>query len=135
MSQRVWVNPHQPQTLYIAQILLYFQGGLDLLLMVVGGAGLFRPFGANLLSTAYILLMTLGKLFAAYGIANRRRWGYKLGVAAAAAPLAVRVMWLPSLGPRVLFVEPIGLIFEIALFALLTHPTSRLFQRQWPQRR
>ena len=134
MQPRVWVNPHQPQTLYIAQILLYFQGGLDMLLLMLGG-GLFRPFDSALFSAAYTLLMTIGKIGGAYGIANRQRWGYKLGVAAAAAPLALRVLWLPAAGPGILFAQPIGLLFDIALFALLLHPMSRAFQREWRSRR
>ena len=38
MSERVWVNPRQPQTLYLAQLLMYFRGGLSLLFLLLAGS-------------------------------------------------------------------------------------------------
>ena len=65
MDTPVWVNPRQPQTLYIAQLLMYFQGGFSLLFALLGA----RSFGI------YTLTIAVGKLMAAFGIANERRWG------------------------------------------------------------
>ena len=131
MQPRVWVNPRQPQTMYIAQLLLYFQGGFDLLFWVIGGLGVGTLFGSRALAAAYVLLVIVGKLAAAFGIANEMRWGYRLGVAAAGAPLAVRVLRSVTGHFGALLSNPISLMFDIALLALLLHNHSRSYQRYW----
>ena len=134
METRVWVNPRQPQTLYIAQLLMYFQGGFDLVFWTIGGLRIGTLFGSRALAAFYVLLVVVGKLVAAFGIANERRWGYKLGATAAAAPLAVRVVRTVTGSAGALFGNPIDLMFDVALLALLLHPMSRNYQRYWPKR-
>ena len=129
MTTRQWVNSRQPQTLYLAQILMYIQGGMDLLFMLLAGrlTGV-TLFGLRILAVAYLLLAVVGKLVAAFGIANSMRWAYRLGVAAAAAPLAVAVL---DGGLSQLWAGPISLLFDIALLALLLHRQSRSYQKHW----
>jgi predicted tellurium resistance membrane protein TerC len=126
MEPRVWVNRNQPQTLYIAQVLLYFRGGIALFFGVISG-GDIRVSG---------LVFAIGEVMAAYGIANERRWGYKLGVTVALLALVVGLLVLlrnfDQLG-RV-FSQSVGVLFDIALAALLLHPMSRSYQRYWPKR-
>ena len=126
MEPRVWVNPRQPQTLYIAQLLLYFRGGIALVFGVLLGGSL----------TVSSLLVAVGEVTAAFGIANERRWGYKLGVAVAAlvlvASLLVLIKNFDHFG-RLLGLL-IGLLFDVALVALLLHPMSRSYQRYWPKK-
>ncbi|MXZ53698.1 MAG: hypothetical protein F4Z34_10980 [Acidimicrobiaceae bacterium] len=123
MEKRVWVNPRQPQTLYIAQLLMYFQGGFSLLFALLGA----RSFGI------YTLTIAVGKLMAAFGIANERRWGYRLGVVVAVIPVALLLLLAVTDTPRWLWADGIGLLFDIALIALLLYPTSRDYQRYWPK--
>ena len=123
MQPRVWVNPRQPQTLYIAQMLMYFRGGIALVFGVLFGRSL----------TVLSLLFAVGNVMAAYGIANERRWGYKLGVAVAALALVGSLLVLIDSFTRV-WSQLIGLLFDIALVALLLHPMSRGYQRYWPKR-
>jgi len=123
VDTRVWVNPRQPQTLYIAQLLMYFQGGFSLVFALLGT----RSF------SIYTLTISAGKLMAAFGIANERRWGYKLGVVVAAIPLVLLLLLAVIDTPRWLFSDVTGLLFDIALIALLLHPTSRGYQRNWPK--
>lgn len=125
MNSRVWVNPRQPQTLYIAQMLMYFQGGFGLVFGVLGGRSL----------TVVGLLITVGKLVAAYGIANEMRWAYRLGVVIAAVPLVLTLLLTVTDGLAWLWADLIGLMFDIALLALLLHPHSRGYQRYWSARR
>ncbi len=120
MRPRRWVNPHQPQTLYIAQLLLYFRGGFGLL---------FALLGARL--TPFTLLITAGELIAAFGIANEMRWAYKLGVVVAAFPLALLLLAALTVDPAWLWSDLIGLMFDVALLALLLHSQSRNYQRYW----
>ena len=123
MQPRIWVNPRQPQTLYIAQLLLYFRGGLALVF------GLLFGFSFSVFS----LLFALGNVMAAFGIANERRWGYKLGVTVATLVLVASLLVLIGNFNR-LWGDLIGLMFDIALVALLLHPLSRNYQRYWPKR-
>ena len=123
MEPRVWVNPRQPQTLYIAQMLMYFRGGISLVFGFLFGS-----------LTVFSLLFAVGNVVAAFGIANERRWGYKLGVAVAALTLVIALLVLIDSFGR-LWGQMIGLLFDFALVALLLHPISRGYQRYWPKRR
>ena len=122
MERKRWFNPSQPQTLQIAMFLLYINAAFALLQLLLRGGLLFtvaRP----------LFLVELARVVgagAAWGIANERKWAYGLGVAVAAVPLAVRLLFYTS--P---FRDPIALMFEIALIALLLHPQSRDYQRIW----
>jgi len=133
-SNSVWFNANLPQTLFLAQMLMYLQGGLQVLFGLLLGRGASGVFGAALLHVVYWLLEGPGKLVAAFGIANLRRWGFWLGVAAGAAPLVVRVgAAILLLRLRPLTLNPIGLMFDLALLALLLHPQSRSHVRYWPR--
>jgi len=110
MESRRWVNPTQPQTLQIAVFLLYFNA----IISAVFG-GLFNPFG---------LIVVLGSAAAGFGIANERKWGYGLGVAMALLPFVAIITGRAVVGL-------IGLLFDVALVALLLHPQSRDYQRIW----
>ncbi|MCU1375566.1 MAG: hypothetical protein JWO68_2852 [Actinomycetia bacterium] len=62
-----------------------------------------------------------GCIAAGFGIANERRWGYIVGLVVAAVGLL-----LGFSGSGL-----IGILFGIALVALLLHPQSRDYQRIW----
>ncbi len=111
MESRRWLNRHQPQTLVSGTVLLYIEG-------------LF-----NLVRGPELMLMGLLMFPAAYGIANERRWGWRLGVGAAAVALLSRVRFLFAYGltPTILLI----MVFPVALLALLVHPMSREHQRIW----
>jgi hypothetical protein len=125
MQTRRWVNPTQPQTLQIAVFLLYFTAvtsflfGLDPQYRVVfhSGTGLLR------------LVLSVATAAAGYGIANGRRWAYGLGVVVAALPIAVRLYISFKYQISPLSFDVLGLMFEVALLALLLHPQSRDYQR------
>jgi len=126
----MFVNPRQPQTLYISQILLY---------ITAVGAVLFRSVGEGWIEALplrylVLLLMTIGAGVGAYGIANARKWGYLLGVAAALAPFVIRLEIIRRVDLfEMLRWNPIGLLFDIAIVAALVHPESRSYQKQWFQ--
>ena len=122
MEPRVWVNPRQPQTLYIAQMLMYFRGGIALVFGLLFGS-----------LTVFGLLFAVGNVAAAFGIANERRWGYKLGVAVASLTLIISLLLLVRSFGR-LWGDLIGLLFDVALVALLLHPISLGYQRYWPKK-
>jgi hypothetical protein len=89
-------------------------------------------FGSTVIGTLYLLLLTIGLVAGAYGIANEKKWGYQLGVAAACAPFLIRLQLLVSDGLLdALTVDSIGLVFDVALVALLLHPMSSDYQKVW----
>ena len=113
METRRWTNPTQPQTLQIAVFLLYMNAVFTAL------------FGG--LSSIIGLGLVAGSAGAGFGIANERKWGYKLGLAAAFLPFALRLLFgWPILGASI-----VNLMFEVALVALLLHPQSRDYQKIW----
>lgn len=124
VKTRRFVNPSQPQTLYIATMLLYLNAAFGILF---GSSPLFF-FG-------FIpgLALTVGKGVAAYGIANEKRWAYFLGVATAGLTLVPFASYMASNGLGSIFQLALlfSLVFPLALFILLVHPMSRQYQRIW----
>ena len=117
-----------PQTLYIAQFLLYFDAFWALLGILIGGG--LGPLGVLALA-AYV--------YGAYGIANERKRGYQVAVFASFLPLLLRVIVaaldsggvLGNLGFILFSGNVLNAIFEYALIALLLHPMSREHQKIW----
>ena len=112
MNDRKFVNQYQPQTLYIATVLLYINAVFD-----------FLSFWPLLIVSAMIMAA------AGYGIANELRWGYALGMTISVLRVVVLVAFAGSdvLG----FPLILTLLFDAALVALLAHPPSREYQRIW----
>ena len=119
METRRWTNPTQPQTLQIAVFLLYINAVFGVLF-----GEIFSPIG---------LVLVVAQAAAGLGIANERKWGYWLGVAAATFGLLPFVLIIASDGVGSIFdiALLINLVFPAALFALLLHPMSRDYQRIW----
>ena len=128
MSQRRWYNPNLPQTLVIAQFLLYIDAFfLGLGVLFGSGLGLVGLIGL----AAYV--------YGGYGIANEQKRGYQVAVFASFLPLLLRVVVAQvSRGgifgelSFILFAGNIlNVIFEYALIGLLLHPMSRNHQKIW----
>jgi hypothetical protein len=115
METRRWLNPSQPQTLQVGVFLLYAQAVILLL---------FGPFIFPL-----ALLLVAGGVAAGYGIANENKWGWRLGVVVAIAPIALKVL-IFGIADTLTF-DVINLMFEIALVVALLHPQSREYERIW----
>ena len=124
MSQRRWFNPNGPQTLYIAQFLLYFDAFWMALGVLFGG-------GLGLLG----LIALAAYVYGAYGIANEQKRGYQVAVVAAFIPLALRALVFMTGNASLMFVlfsgNVLNVIFEYALIALLLHPMSSEHQKIW----
>jgi hypothetical protein len=126
MSERRWFNPNVPQTLYVAQFLLYFDAFWALLSMF----GRVGPLGIISLA-AYV--------YGAYGIANEQKRGYQVAVIASFLPIGLRAVAAVLFGDGIVgdlsFIlfstNVINVIFEYALIALLLHPMSKEHQKIW----
>jgi hypothetical protein len=113
-THRRWLDRSQPQTLYMATLLLYINAVFELIALLsygVGGLGILAP------------LFVIGQVAAAWGIANEKRLGYYLGVVVAILP----VVLIPKYGSGGI----LNLLFMVALIALLLHRQSRQYQKIW----
>ena len=118
MSETKWVNPHQPQTLYMGVILCY----------VMAVSGLL--FGVVAKSVVIGLLIIIALAVGGFGIANEKKWGYAIAVIGAIAQLA-SLLLLFGLGTFTHFTTLIDFAFDAVLVGLLLHPMSRDYQRVW----
>jgi hypothetical protein len=116
VANRRWLNNTQPQTLQIAVVLLYLNAAFSLLTALFGGL--------SFLSVVVIAAEVAG----GYGVANERKWGYGVAVAAAVIPL---VLLVKLAGGLVFGGLLLSFMLQIALIALLLHPHSRAYQRIW----
>lgn len=131
-----WFNSRLPQTLVISQFLLYFDAFWAVLgfLSVAASREVAFTFFGRILALASIA----GYLYGAWGIANERKLGYQVAVAASFLPLAGRVVDtfgaggpLTNLGFILLGQGIINALFEYALIGLLLHTQSREHQKIW----
>jgi hypothetical protein len=131
MQLQRWYNAGQPQTLQLAQILLYTNAVIELLSLLFSGG--FLPSGVAggwfLLITVLWIAVLLGQLGGALGIANSRKLGYRVALVVAFLPVVLQVFVLVRY--RVVPVSIFTLLFEAALIAALVHPQSRQYQRIW----
>ena len=125
MELHRWTNPHQPQTLQIAVFLMYIRAVFAL----IPGIGTTYSFWDQPVPVLAAAALVLGGL----GIANSRRWGYRLAVAVTALGVYPIVRWFLELGVEVLvdFDFVVYAIFPIAQLIVLLHPMSREHQRIW----
>ena len=143
--ERRFFNPSQPQTMQVAVFLLYANVVIGLLFRT-GNQGEFtlatlsvlRSLNAidtaRLLGNLLAIAFLVGSAAAAYLIANEKRIGWRLGVVVAAAPLVATVIILTIGYPvraGLADVVDIGLLFDIALLALLLHTQTRAYEKIW----
>ena len=141
LDPRRWFDRMQPQTLQIATWLLYLNG-FFLLIDVVDSSdylGYFRvQYGWGLpLGIAIVVLHAAG----GWLMANDRKLGWKLAVAASFTPFVLRFIAYSdierqlngsvSLYRKLTGCNTLSAIFEVALCALLLHPHSRQHQKIW----
>lgn len=125
-----WFNRSHPQTLQAAVFLGYFAGVFSLL----GGGG------------AIALLISIGLIAGAFGVANSKRIGYyALAVAASLRALLYVAILIRPASPQVMDIlgftrgfilrlEALNnLVFPIALVAAILHSHSRQYQKVWFQ--
>ena len=115
VPERRFFDSSQPQTLQGAVMLSYLNVAFSLLFLFSGGI-----FGLLVAATA-------AEGLGAYGIANERRWGYRVCVGASVVILAVAALvFVLGHGLGI-----INLLFAGLLVALLLHPQSREYQKIW----
>ena len=105
-------------------LLLYIRAAFGLLF----GSTVFAIFFGLLIHLLASVAMVAGGL----GIANERRWGYRLAVGVTVLGLVPIVVWmLDSPGVMGEFWFMTLALFQAAQLVLLLHPMSRQHQRIW----
>jgi hypothetical protein len=117
VNERRFINQYQPQTLVSATMLCYIDAFFGLV------------FGVIATSPILALLTIVGLGLGGYGIANEKKWGYQVAVAAA----TLQVLMLVFVGGSDVLTFPLILsfMFDVALVVLLLHPQSRDYQKIW----
>lgn len=113
MNENRFLNPSQPQTLFMGVILCYINAFFNLLS--------FAPF---------LILIGLALGAGGFGIANEKKWGYSLAVGAAVLQVVLVLFYFQGSVFTDLFAL-FTFLFDAALVALLLHPMSRDYQRIW----
>jgi peptidoglycan/LPS O-acetylase OafA/YrhL len=138
METRRWINQSQPQTLVVAVFLLYMTAAFNLLFGLHDApyADAFIHLTHSLSTTNTLLnltrlVVTIGAVAAGYGIANERKWAYRLAVVVAAVPLVTLLYVCVAYQISPFSFPLLNTLFTVALFALLVHPQSREYQRIW----
>jgi uncharacterized membrane protein YccC len=113
-----WVDQNQPQTLYVATILLYVNAAFWVLDLLLGSVW-----------PALLALLAVGAVFAGLGIANEKKAGYWGALAVATVNLVLSILYFHYASGSIGII--MNLLFAMALFALLVHPMTRSYQRIW----
>ena len=121
------MNHSQPQTLQIAVFLLYINAAFAALAFLSDPTDEIWLVLRDVRGLVHLAL-TAALVGAGYLIANERKIGYPLGIAAAAFPIVIR-LWAAR--RYHIDIIDLGLLFDAALVALLLHPQSREYQRIW----
>lgn len=145
IDRKKWFDRMQPQTLQIATWLLYLNGFFSIVSLFdkTGYLGYMRyRFGFGLILGIVVVGLHIAGGFL---MANDRKLGYRLAVAAAFAPFLVRFAAVRDIAANsfanvalsdYITARPLGgsiisVLFDGALVALLLHQQSRDHQRVW----
>jgi hypothetical protein len=117
MTPGRWIDQSQPERLVQGTVGLYITGAFDIL----GGLG------------GFVLLLAIGaaKIYGGRGIANERKRGYSIGVAAAGAGVLMGILRVTQSGGGGLVFALFGLVIDGVVFGFLIDRGSRGYVRIW----
>jgi hypothetical protein len=138
MSKRRWYNPNVPQTLAIAQMLLYLDAFWLVIAVLFGGRESAIGSG-GLIGGLLGLAGIAAYIYGASGIANSEKRGYQVAIIASFLPLIRRVVLVVLAGASIfgnlgfifLAGNVLNVMFEYALIGLLLHPMSRNHEKAY----
>ena len=138
MSKRRWYNPNVPQTLAIAQMLLYLDAFWLVIAVLFGGRETAIGSG-GLIGSLLGLAGIAAYIYGASGIANTEKRGYQVAILASFLPLIRRVVLVVLAGASIfgnlgfifLAGNVLNVMFEYALIGLLLHPMSRNHEKAY----
>lgn len=141
-----WWNPSLPQTLIISTWLLYADAVFTFLALLGTGFGSsayvfiaplitdasnLADFGTvNIVVTLVVLASGFVYGFAALGVANGQKIGWRVGIGVAAGAVILPVL-SGQFGALISSLYIVTYLFNVALLVALLHPESREYQRVW----
>jgi hypothetical protein len=125
-SEQRFVDPTQPGPLKAAVYLSYLLAATTVLFLLAGALVRRGNLLFDLLNAASALL-SIGQGILAIGIASSRKRAYDLSVLATIAMLLLDIATLVQFGIGVV----LSFLLEVALLALLLHPSSRSHTSTW----
>ncbi|MDG2022873.1 MAG: hypothetical protein P8J75_00240 [Actinomycetota bacterium] len=130
MNNFRWLNPTQPQTLHSAVMLAYFRA----VSIVLFGSVYYRQLAYDVLglfaSRIFPLILLAALVGGGLGIANEKKWGFRLAVSAALYSV-VATLWIGIRYDVELLGFLLRLMFDLVLVVLLLHPQSKEYRRIW----
>ncbi|MFM8602062.1 MAG: hypothetical protein ACKORY_04160 [Actinomycetota bacterium] len=137
LDWRKWFDQMLPQTLQVATWLLYINGAFAILDWIDRSDiyGIWRWYGG--IGGVIAPFACLSYVAAGLLMANGRRLGWQLGIAASLSPVALRALlkFQHETGLPLSWVltqrNLVSFLFEAALVALLLHPMSRTHAARW----
>lgn len=134
-ERRKWFDRMQPQTLQIATWLLYINGFFALVELIDGGDVLYYFRQRYAFGFFLGLLVVVAYVAGAYLMANERKIGWRIAVAASASPFVLTLVAYTQLDApwryRLFGASLLSFAFDVAALALLLHPQSKEHQRIW----
>ena len=130
MNNFRWINPSQPQTLHSAVILAYFRAFSIVFLGSVYYRRLPYDILGALAARIFPLLLLVALVGGGLGIANEKKWGFRLAVSAALYSV-VATLWIGIRYDVELLGFLLRLMFDLVLVVLLLHPQSKEYRRIW----
>ncbi len=131
-----WLNQSQPQTLYSASMLAYFR---TVMILLFSERGSYRFFAADVLDTIGLaqlgwdlasFLLAAGLALGGLGVANERKWGYRVLMGAATYAVVADIWWMIRIEDFGLGIL-LRLMFDAVLVVLIVHPMSREYRKVW----
>ena len=136
LDPKKWFDRMHPQTLAIAMFLLYIDGAFAVVTLLdkTGDIGFLRRLGG--LNLLFALCMVVAYIGGAFLMANGKRLGWIIAVAASFSPFIARQLitlstnyedttWVLTGG------DTIGFLFDAALVALLLHSMTQQYVKRW----
>jgi hypothetical protein len=136
LDPKKWFDRMHPQTLAIAMFLLYIDGSFAVVALLdkSGEIGFLRLLGG--LNLLFALCMVVAYIGGAFLMANGKRLGWIIAVAASFSPFIARQLitlstnyedttWVLTGG------DTIGFLFDAALVALLLHSMTQQYVKRW----
>lgn len=138
---RKWFDRMQPQTVAIATWLLYIDGAFNFLHYLDKNEvyGAWRWNGGIMAVVAFLFVLAFP--IGGFLLANGKKMGWYVALAAAFSPFVLRLLWKVlendlwasqmSVKTIVIGSTYVNFMFEAALAALLLHPMSRNYVKTW----
>jgi hypothetical protein len=132
-----WVNQSQPQTLYGANMLAYFRA---VVILLFGASAPYRLLMVDVFDNIGLgefawditaILLAFGMAIGGLGVANEKKWGFRVLTVSAIYAVAATVWWMYRAEQWTELGNLLRLMFDGVLVVLLFHPMTQEYRKIW----